>query len=181
MSCMARFTRAEGVEPPSTVLFPRALITGLIPSNSNTLAAGAVDVDMPLLYPGALHPQAHPQRTSAVVAAEVCLRLTLSAHPPSSPPRYASGSPSAHIRRPRRRGMPQLCRERLESPELQPRDPHREWHDQKLDGDRRPEGKRGADSGHAAAFEQVNHQRQTADRHARRGAQQRNGWLVGML
>src|SRR5437763_1058650 len=49
---MARRTRADGVEPPSTVLLPRALMTGVTPSCSYTLAAGGADVDIRLLYSG---------------------------------------------------------------------------------------------------------------------------------
>src|SRR5919199_664176 len=51
---MARRTRADGVEPPSTVLLPRALMTGVTPSCSYTLAALGADVDIPatVLGPG---------------------------------------------------------------------------------------------------------------------------------
>src|SRR6266566_2920274 len=48
---MARRTRGEGVDPPSTVLFPRALITGVMPSCSNTLLAGAIEVDIAVTLP----------------------------------------------------------------------------------------------------------------------------------
>src|SRR5438067_10755039 len=44
---MARRTRADWVEPPSTVLLPRALMTGVTPSWSYTLAAGGAVVDIP--------------------------------------------------------------------------------------------------------------------------------------
>src|SRR5579859_5845893 len=41
---MARCTTADGVEPPSTVLLPRALMTDLTPSWSRTLLALAVEL-----------------------------------------------------------------------------------------------------------------------------------------
>src|ERR671928_505481 len=49
-SRMARRTRAEGVEPPSTVLLPRALISGVTPSCSYTPVVA--EVAMLLLYGG---------------------------------------------------------------------------------------------------------------------------------
>src|SRR5689334_19544341 len=41
---MARWTAAEGVEPPRTVLLPRALMTDLTPRSSKTLLALAAEV-----------------------------------------------------------------------------------------------------------------------------------------
>src|SRR5712691_10255157 len=65
--------------------------------------------------------------------------------------------------------------------ELQPGNAQSERDDQQLDGDGRAESAGGADLGQAATLDQIDHERQTADRDTCGGAGQRDDWLIGML
>src|SRR5260221_13052047 len=84
---MARRTRADGVEPPSTVLFPRALMTGVMPSDSKILVG--VDVNIfatlsPRSASGLWGPAAPPG------ASRCCARASL--RTPSRPPPPLDGA-----------------------------------------------------------------------------------------
>src|SRR5919199_59496 len=76
--------------------------------------------------------------------------------------------------------LPALA-QRTEAPQLEPRNRQPERDQEELDRNGRAKGVVGGHRGQASALDQVDACRE-ADRHERRcGAQERDGWLVGVL